>query len=83
MMEVPDGWRRPHPKQPLDGPDRAVAMTIDPGSSLVRSLTLFTLLPTLQVTRTEGVTRQPSRALHIIIHIYIELSYFTALGRGL
>ena len=21
MMEVPDGWRRPHPKQPLGGPD--------------------------------------------------------------
>ena len=21
MMEVPEGWRRPHLKQPLDGPD--------------------------------------------------------------
>ena len=37
MMEVPDGWRRPHLKQPLDGPDGP--RTRQRGSSGLKSTT--------------------------------------------
>ena len=37
MMEVPDGWRRAHLKQPLDGPDGC--RTRQHGSSGLKSTT--------------------------------------------